>query len=85
MNNAEYARSQGYKVGDILKGTEYYWNGKSSTAVIRINYIGSAVVIAKVFEINGETRNFDERLFDLSRRDWETVEPISLSELIQGN
>ena len=77
MTSADYARKQGFKVGDILEGTEYsHCNGGTYSyhSAIRIVFLGEDLIVAKTIESNGKKVDGEEGIWDLRMRDWKVRE-----------
>jgi hypothetical protein len=56
-----------WPVGTVLRGTEHYPGGGSSTATIRITYVSDQIILA----VNVETGH--ESSWALDQRDWQQV------------
>ena len=67
MSDADICRKHGWKQGTRLTGTEYFGNGKSSTATIRITAIGESEILAVFESDEGEG---EEAIWTLKYRDW---------------
>lgn len=56
-----------WPVGTVLRGTEHYPGGGSSTATIRITYVSDQIILA----VNVDTGH--ESSWSLAERDWQEV------------
>ncbi|WP_251151385.1 hypothetical protein [Cellulosimicrobium sp. Marseille-Q4280] len=56
-----------WPVGTVLRGTEHYPDGGSSTATILITYVSDQIILARNVDTGRESS------WDLSLRDWQEV------------
>ena len=73
LGDAGMCRKHGWKVGDIIEGTERGSTWSTCTR-IKILYIGRHSILAKTVWENGEDQDGDEGSWSLRYRDWKLFE-----------
>jgi hypothetical protein len=75
--NASICKENGWVVGDVLEGTEFFREGQE-TCQIQITAIGEKMILAKRVWSTSGNHTSDEGLWTLSHREWKKVESTNV-------